>query len=361
MKNIICLGLSAIVVSACSFPSQKDPPFAGVMNRQDVGVDLASIDPQSSLAQIGVDLAWRHTTGKNPDGSRVIIGVVGTGIDYTIPDLREALWINTGEIGTRASNGQDDDGNRYQDDLFGYDFFSGDGLPYDWHGHDTYTASIIAATGRTNADVRGVAPNASLLISRYISPDGTGNVIDALYALEYAIQTPGVRVIYFNWPKGGFPADPWMGDYNEVLAQVIGMAEAHNINVVIPAGNSANEDVPVFLKMVSEMPHVIIVSGTTLDNRMQPRSNSGRRWVSVAAPAEGAKGYHPGGSVNSDLNTSSVAAAHVAGAAALLATRPGYGSAAKIKQALLQSSSSNRRGEPLDVLSEGVISLSELQ
>ena len=85
-----------------------------------------------------------------------------------------------------------------KDDIIGYDFYSGDGLPYDWHGHDTFTASLIASTAKNYqaAGVVGVAPNAELMIVRYISPDGdidsmTGP-IDAAASIEYAV-TNGAR------------------------------------------------------------------------------------------------------------------------------------------------------------------------
>lgn len=363
MKSILTkvfgLGVAMGILAGCS-PTQKDPPFAGVTNRQDVVTENVQLSPENPLAMMGAPVAWKKTSGKNPDGSRVIVALVGTGIDYTIPDLREALWINTGELGDRANNQFDDDGNGYIDDQFGYDFFSGDSNPYDWYGHDTFTASLIAATGRTNNQVIGMAPNAQLLIARYLGPDGRGNGFDAAEAIYYSINA-GAKIIYLNWPQGGFMPVARRGDPTPLVVEAIKFAGSKNVLVVLPAGNGSNQDVPNFIKTVSKLENCVVVAGTTADGKLAKRSNFGKGLAAAAAPVEGATGYFPGGVVSKDLNTTSVAAAYAAGAAALIATQSGFGSAVKIKQALLSDTIPNRRGEALDVLSEGILSVSALK
>jgi len=356
------LGLvgSAALLTACNPMTQKDPPFAGVMNRQDVKTSSIELKPMNPLAIVGAPVAWKTTSGKMPDGSRVIVGVVGTGIDYTIPDLRESLWINTGEMGDRFQNQNDDDGNGFADDLFGFDFFSGDGMPYDWYGHDTFTASIIAATGRANKEVIGVAPNASLMVARYLGPDGRGNGFDAQMALNYVVNA-GAKIVYFNWPQGGFPVDPNYGDPTPLVLDELRYAGKKNVLVVIPAGNSSNENLPKFILEAAKIENVVVVAGVDKSGRLSKQSNYGKNLAAVAAPSEDAVGYFPGGTVSNDLRTTSVAAAYATGAAALIATQPGFGSALKIKQALLSDVIPSRRGEELNVLSEGVISVSAIK
>lgn len=361
-QTLLTLAGVSFLVTACSTPTQKDPPFAGIMNRQDVNLSAEGLAPEHPLNMMGITSLWNRTSGKNPDGSRVVVALVGTGIDYNVPDLREALYVNTGELGTKSDNGLDDDGNGVEDDLFGYDFYTGDSKPFDWHGHDTYTASIIAATGRKVNGVRGVAPNSSILIARYIGPEGMANGFDAMSALSYAIATAGVKVIYFNWPQGGFRADPDMGDPNPLVVERIQAAAAKNILVVIPAGNSGSQEVPSFIEAASKLENVLVVGGVSTESgRLAKRSNFGKKYVSVAAPLDGGNGFFPGGVVSSDLNTTSVAAAYVAGAAALVSTLPGYGSAAKIKQAFLNNTVPGRGGELMDVLSEGMVSVSSVK
>ncbi len=353
----LTLGIVVLALSACR-PAQKDPPMNWNQNRLDVSVSDREISPENPLAVIGAPELWKKTTGKYADNRRIRIGMVGTGIDYTNPDLREALAFNLGEMSDSArTNGVDDDGNGYADDVFGYDFYSGDGLPYDWNGHDTYTAGLIAASGRKNANVFGVAPNAELVVARYLGPDGrktrtTG--LDAAEALYYVVQS-GAKVVYFNWPQGGFDSLS-----TPLIVEAIRDGGKANILFVVPAGNSGNQVKPAFLTAIGELKNVIIVAGLDLNGRIKATSNSGRFLAELAAPSMGSVSFLPGSLESRDLETTSVAAAYVTGAAALLATLPGFGSVEKIREHLLKAAASNRSPEPLDVLSGGSLYLGSL-
>lgn len=356
MNKLVLIGLAGIIV-ACR-PAQKDPPIDWDRTRRDTSVKDVKIAPDHPLAIIGAPELWKKTTGKNPDGSRVKIAVVGTGVDYTNPDLRDALYLNLGELSeTTRYNNMDDDGNEYPDDVFGFDFYSGDGQPYDWHGHDTFIAGIIAATGQKNKEIIGVAPNAELIIARYLGSDGrreqtTG--MDAAEAVFYSIKA-GAKVIYFNWPEGGFGEAE-----TPILLEVFKMAADANILIVTPAGNSSNQDVPHFLKEAAKMPNVIVVAGLDTLGRIAPGSNSGKFLTSVAAPSMGTVSYLPGQIVSKDIRTTSVAAAYVTGAAALISTLPGMGSVEKVKGALLNTAVSKALPEPIEVLADGALYLGGL-
>ena len=57
--------------------------------------------------------------------------MIDTGVDYTHPDLAANMWTNPGESGGgRETNGIDDDGNGYVDDVHGWDFVDNDGTPW---------------------------------------------------------------------------------------------------------------------------------------------------------------------------------------------------------------------------------------
>jgi len=349
LKTLLVL-MAGLTLVACR-PAKKDPPLNYDHVREDAKVDTLQLDAGNPLHTIGAPALWKKSTGKSADGNRVIIGVVGTGIDYKISDLRDSLWMNLGEMGTKKSqNDYDDDGNGVKDDVIGYDFYSGDALPYDWHGHDTFTSSLMGATARSNREIVGVAPNASLLIARYLGPDGRGSGMDGVAALEYAIAN-GSSIIYFNWPQGGFPQAE-----TGLIIDTIKEAAEKNILVVIPAGNSGNQAVPALITEATKLENVIIVSGLNENGRLSMTTNHGKRIAHIAAPSEGAVGYLPGGTVTRDIKTSSVAAAYVAGAAALISTLPEYGSVEMIKKALMEKVATPRVGT-LDVLAQGALSL----
>lgn len=356
--KIISLYLSfflSLFVMACQ-PGPVDPPFARQNIRSSVDYLNLELSNESSVVRVGAPELWKKTQGINERGEAVIVAVIGTGIDYTNPDLRDSLWINQAEIGDKTwNNGLDDDGNQYSDDLIGYDFFSGDGLPYDWHGHDTYTASIIASSGAKNKSSVGVAPRAKLMVLRYLGSDGRGDAMDAQLAIDYAIQNKA-RVIYLNWPNQGF-GDKW----NSLVIAAIEKAGRANVLVVIPAGNDANQNVSSFIssERLQRLENVLIVAASTKDGALSSFTNYGKKLASIAAPAEGSVGYFPGHDLSADgLQTSSVAAAHVAGSAALLATLPQMGKASDIRRALLENAAIPRN-ERLEVLSGGGLDLSK--
>lgn len=54
--------------------------------------------------------------------NEVIVAVIDSGVDVNHEDLQGKIWINTKEI---ADNNQDDDGNGYVDDVFGWNFIGG--------------------------------------------------------------------------------------------------------------------------------------------------------------------------------------------------------------------------------------------
>jgi subtilisin family serine protease len=166
--------------------------------------------------------------------------------------------------------------------------------------------------------------------------------IDAVFAILYAVDN-GAKVAYFNFPKGGFPKQQsfWGEtiDYGEMVIQALQYAESRNVLVVIPAGNDGNADVADFLKdeRLQQLENVLVVAGLGRNGQVLPWSNSGVKLAALAAPAEGMLSYFPGALVSDGMATSSIAAAYVTGAAALIATLPGYGRARDIRSKLLRS------------------------
>ena len=67
---------------------------------------------------MSVDRAYSKII-KNRKGETVIVAVLDAGLDLQHEDLRDLLWVNSGEI---AGNNTDDDGNGYVDDIHGYNF-----------------------------------------------------------------------------------------------------------------------------------------------------------------------------------------------------------------------------------------------
>ena len=111
-------------------------------------------------ADVGVRDAWRLTAG---DPS-VVVAVFDCAVNSMHEDLKDALWVNTGE---ERGNGKDDDGNGFIDDVYGFNFVGctkTDGVykgkTLDWtkgSGHGTHVAGIIGAVNGNGVGVSSIA------------------------------------------------------------------------------------------------------------------------------------------------------------------------------------------------------------
>lgn len=113
---------------------------------------------RSGNLQLGWD--YLRTKGIAAGGdSSVVVAVIDTGVDYTHEDLKDNIWVNTGEV---DGNGADDDGDGYADDVYGVDLVAGKGSGMDDHGHGTHVAGIIAAANN-NTGIVGLAYNVKIM------------------------------------------------------------------------------------------------------------------------------------------------------------------------------------------------------
>ncbi|WP_404459570.1 S8 family peptidase [Sutcliffiella horikoshii] len=115
---------------------------------------------------IGSDEAW--DLGFTGEGVKVAI--IDTGVDYTHPDLAP----NFGEY-------------------LGWDFVDNDAdpqetFPGDPRGAATTHGSHVAGTVAANGQIKGVAPDATLLAYRVLGPGGSGSTENVVAAIERAVQ-----------------------------------------------------------------------------------------------------------------------------------------------------------------------------
>lgn len=161
------------------------------------------VKDQWYLTSCNIQKSWRWLKSKGVSAGgdpSVTVAVIDTGVDYTHPDLKANMWVNTNEI---PGNGIDDDGDGYIDDVYGCStvsdarFHTGD--PMDDHGHGTHVAGIIAAANNKVGTV-GVAYNVKIMAIKAGQATGVFLQSDIAEAIVYA-YTHGADVI--NMSFGG--------------------------------------------------------------------------------------------------------------------------------------------------------------
>ena len=218
--------------------------------------------------------AWslaRTSTGE------VVVAVLDTGVDYTHPDLAANMWNNPGEI---PNNGNDDDGNGYVDDRYGYDFLNASPNPFDSGTHGTHVAGTIAAVGNNQLGVIGVAYKAKIMALR-ASNDGTTLDDAAIIAgLEYVtmMKGRGVNIVAVNESFGG-------GGSNSIEVAAIQAAGNAGIVICVAAGNSSsNNDTTPDYPASYHLPNMIVVAASDQNDALASFSNYGPTTVDLAAP-----------------------------------------------------------------------------
>jgi subtilisin family serine protease len=295
---------------------------------------------------IGAEGLWEVA----PGDSDVVVAVIDSGVDIGHPQLVGALYSNPNEI----ENGLDDDGNGYIDDIHGYDFVAGTGKVRDYTGHGTHVAGTIVAQ-HDSGEVMGVAPNVKLLSLGFINDGGGGSVSHALDAITYAVSQQA-RVINASW--GG-------DNCSVVLQQAIESLASHNVLFVTAAGNRGN-NIDFFPEYPAafEIDNMITVGSSSFaqlypEQVMSDFTNYGER-VDIMAPGDDIYSTVPAefdqdGPLDGMARSegTSMAAPHVAGAAALLWSLNPDASYSQIKQALLQGA----RSGPFRVRTRGSLDL----
>jgi hypothetical protein len=282
----------------------NDPSFTQLWGLHNTGQTGGTPD-----ADIDAPEAWDITTGS----PSVVVFVVDTGVDYNHPDLNANLWRNPGEI---PSNGIDDDGNGYVDDVYGIDTYYNDTDPFDGDGHGTHVSGTIGAIGNNNVGVVGVNWSVKIGHCKFLSDSGSGTTAGAISCLQYILNlkqtgNPANDIIATNNSWGG-------GGFSQALHDAIKAHMNAGILFIAAAGNAgANNDTALFLPASYYLPNMIAVAASNHTDAKAGFSNYGRRTVHVGAPGQDILSTVPGNSYDTFSGTS-MATPHVTGLAALI-------------------------------------------
>ncbi len=285
-------------------------------NQPDKEVEVLLNDPAISsgwgLKMTEAQRAWRISQGSRD----IVVAVIDTGVDTKHPDLIKNLWVNKGETGLdkfgrdKATNGVDDDGNGFIDDVHGWNFVQNNNKLDDEHGHGTHIAGIIGAEGGNGIGISGVAPKVSLMILKYYDSKGSevNNLLNTVKAIDYAVK---MKANIINYSGGGTAPS------REEKA-AIERAMREGILFVAAAGNErSNSDIKKYYPADYGLPNILSVTAIDRFQNVLPSSNFGEQTVDIAAPGNDIISTLPNGQYGYMTGTSQ-ATAFASGVAALV-------------------------------------------
>ncbi len=300
------------LVSAAALPN--DSSFSKLWGMHNTGQTGGKTD-----ADIDAPEAWDLATGGN-----TIIAVIDTGVDYTHPDLKENMWVNTKEI---AGNGKDDDRNGYVDDVYGYNFVSNTGDPKDDQSHGTHCAGTIAGRGNNGNGVAGVNWQAKIMALKFLSATGGGSMSGAIAALQYAVKM-GAKLSSNSWGCTNC--------FSQALSDAIKVAGNSGHLFVAAAGNHGkdNDGSQISYPSSYDLDNIVAVAASDHTDNLASFSGYGLKSVDLAAPGVDIYSTLPGNKYGSYSGTS-MATPHVSGVAGLLWSAKSSLTFKEIKQCLL--------------------------
>src|SRR6185295_7333360 len=237
----------------------------------------------------------------------ILVAVIDSGfpVDTTLADLSGMSWSNPGEV----TNGLDDDGNCFIDDLHGYDFVVGEANPDGGHPHGVWVSSILAARTNNGVDLAGVAPGVRLMHLRafddtgdYPSSGPYAGKLSAAAAILYAVDE-GARLVNNSWNDQTGPT--------QVILDAVQYAADNGALMVMSSGNDG-----VQFGWPSQIDAAFAVSGLSPSGAKWSGATYGA-WVDISAGADQVPVLDPSGSVLLVQGTSA-ASPMVTGTTALL-------------------------------------------
>ena len=299
------------------------------------------------VADVDIDApeAWDLYRG-DPD---FVIAIIDTGIQFDHPDLQGNIYVNPGEI---AGNGIDDDANGLIDDVSGWDFAENDNDPTDNDGHGTMLAGVVGARANNATGVSGIAWNVSIMPLKVFTDAGNGSLVSIVDALQH-VADEGVKLSLNAYTLGGLNS-------SSVDAVLASLQTAGSL-AIMSAGNSAsdNDSTPNYPSSYG-YDNIISVASIDNDGTLSATSNFGASSVDLCAPGHNIRTTlrWAGGDYAFGGGTS-LAAAHVAGAAALIMSADPALGFLDVRQRLLSSVSTGAQFSSCISATAGVVNMKD--
>ncbi|AXG80701.1 S8 family peptidase [Streptomyces paludis] len=277
-----------------------DPAVALVEQDQKVSIDATQTNAPWGLDRIDQTNLPLNGTFTYPDsaGSGVTAYVIDTGVRIT-----------HAQFGGRAS--------------YGYNSFTGGSAANDDQGHGTHVASTVAGS------TYGVAKAARVVAVKVLDSTGGGTTAGVIAGVNW-VTNNAVKPAVANMSLGG--------GASTTLDNAVAASIASGVSYAVAAGN---ESTLASTRSPARVATAITVGATTSADARPSYSNYGPA-VNIFAPGSSIiAGYYTSDTATATLSGTSMAAPHVAGAAAVyLSSRP-TASPATVLSALVSGGTPN--------------------
>lgn len=330
--------ISALAGTLVVVTPQSAAAHPNCQGSTDTGVSMEGVPDEIPWNQstLGAQRAWPHM-GESP--STTTVALVDYGVDSDHPQLEGVtetganFVINTN---VDLDGGGNDPGN------------------IDCHGLGTANAGIIGANESTDTAIKGVAAGHVSIVPVRV------DVIRGDDDQEFDFQEEDFRPEHFaeairyaaDQASGGVMAVSmaYRGDYEEVES-AINYALNQDVVIVASAGDDNDEWEAAY---PAAYDGVVAVGSIDQAFMRKPGAPSGD-WMSLVAPGEALMALHREETYHSDYEGPAAAAAHVAGAAALLRSQHSGWSAEQVEDQLFRTAAGAPGGRFSPTFGYGVV------
>ncbi|MFC7305078.1 S8 family serine peptidase [Streptomyces monticola] len=276
-----------------------DPAVASVVQNRVHTIDATQPNPPSwGLDRIDQKTLPLNQSYTYPDkaGEGATVYVIDTGVRISHQDF-----------GGRAANG--------------YDAIDNDNVAQDGHGHGTHVAGTVAGTAH------GVAKKAKIVAVRVLNNSGSGTTAQVVAGIDWVTRN-AVKPAAANMSLGG--------GADSALDTAVRNSIASGVSYALAAGNESTD---ASTRSPARVAEGITVGATTNTDARASYSNYGSVLDLFAPGSSITSAWRTSDTATNTISGTSMAAPHVAGAAALhLAANPSA-TPAQVRDALVAAAS----------------------
>ena len=195
--------LSAAERATRATGAMNDPLLAAQWHLINRGDQFCEGEQAKSVrdADVQCEGAWERSTGDE----QVIVAVLDEGVFVDHPDLKDNIWINENEV---WRSHDDNDGNGYVGDRYGYNFVKNTGVitwndAYD-SGHGSHVAGVISAVNNNGVGISSIAGGdgsgngVKIMVCQIFSGYTGSSSLAVVRAIKYAADN-GAVVLQCSW------------------------------------------------------------------------------------------------------------------------------------------------------------------